>query len=435
MNPTLKVGLIGLGTVGQGVVRVLARNGAQIARRAGRPIEITAAATRDPSKPRDCELKGVKTSADPFSVVRADVDVVVELIGGLDPAERLIGEALGRGRHVVTANKALLAERGAALFQRAQAAGSAFAFEAAVAGGIPIIKILREGLAANRISGIAGIINGTSNYILTQMREREAAFAEVLAEAQQLGYAEADPTFDIEGIDAAHKLTILAAIAFGTPLAKGVVRAEGISQIQAQDIALAGELGYRIKSLGIAKQTARGAELRVHPTLIPEDKLLAKVDGVLNAVLVDGDAVGQTVYVGRGAGAEATASAVIADLVDIARLHGAPARHWVAPLGSSGQAAPSPTLLPIEEIESAYYLRLRVADEAGVLRELTSILAAADISVEAILQKEPKPGTDATIAIITSVVSEARIRQALDRIQQLPFVRSGTVRLRVEHFD
>ncbi len=434
MTEPLRVGLIGLGTVGQGVVRVLARNGAQIARRAGRPIEIVAAATRDPSKPRNCELKGIKISADPFSVVRADVDVVVELIGGLDPAERLIGEALGRGRHVVTANKALLAERGVALFQRAQAAGSILAFEAAVAGGIPIIKVLREGLVANRVTGIAGIINGTSNYILTQMREREAAFADVLAEAQKLGYAEADPTFDVEGIDAAHKLTILAAIAFGTPLASGIVRAEGISQIQAQDIALAGELGYRIKSLGIAKQTGHGVELRVHPTLVPEGKLLAKVDGVLNAVLVDGDAIGQTVYVGRGAGAEATASAVIADLVDIARLHGAAARHWVAPLGVTGATAPPP-LLPIENVESAYYLRLRVADEPGVLRALTSILAEADISVEAILQKEPKPGADATIAIITSVVSEARFRQALDRMQQLPFLRPGTVRLRVEHFE
>jgi homoserine dehydrogenase len=436
MTSPLRVGLIGLGTVGQGVVRVLARNHAQIARRAGRPVEIVAAATRNPSKPRDCDLSGVRVSGDAHAVIRAGVDVVVELVGGLDPAERLVTEALSRGCHVVTANKALLAERGAQLFQRAQAAGTVLAFEAAVAGGIPIIKALREGLAANRITGLAGIINGTSNYILTQMRERGAAFAEVLAEAQKLGYAEADPTFDVEGIDAAHKLTLLAAIAFGTPLTPDVVRAEGISQIQAQDIALAGELGYRIKSLGIAKLTDHGVELRVSPTLVPEERLLAKIDGVLNAVLVDGDAVGQTVYVGRGAGAEATASAVIADLVDIARLHGAAARHWVAPLGVSGAAAePPPKLVPAESVESAFYLRLRVADEPGVLRGLTAILADSDISVEAILQKEPRHGDDATIAIITSVISEARCRAALERIAQLPFLRPGSIRLRVEHFD
>ena len=430
----LKVGLIGLGTVGQGVVRVLQNNGEEIARRAGRPIQIVAAATRDPKKARDCDLSGVRLSGDPQFVARAGVDVVCELIGGLDPAEALISEALSRGLHVVTANKALLAERGPALFQRATAAGSILAFEAAVAGGIPIIKVMREGLAANRIGALAGIINGTSNYILTQMSEQGSGFAEALAEAQRLGYAEADPTFDIEGIDAAHKLTLLASIAFGSAIAWGSVHTEGISTVQAQDIQLAGELGYRIKSLAIAKRLAGGVTLSVRPTLIPAERLLAKVDGVLNAIRVDGDAVGETIYVGRGAGAEATASAVIADLVDIARLQGSAARHWVPPLGSVG-GGEAPQLLPLAATESAYYLRLRVADEPGVLRALTSIFAEADISIEAILQKEPRHGEDATVAIITSVIAEGRFHAALQRIQSLPFLRPGLIRLAVEHFN
>lgn len=434
MSEPLKVGLIGLGTVGQGVARVLARNAETITRRAGRRIEIAAAATRSPQKPRDCELPGIAVAADPWSVVRADVDVVVELIGGLDPAESLIAEALRRGRHVVTANKALLAERGAALFQLAQDAGAMLAFEAAVAGGIPIIKALREGLAANRIESLAGIINGTSNYILTQMQEQGSAFAEVLKDAQRLGYAEADPTFDVEGIDAAHKLTLLAAIAFGTPLGAGVVHAEGISSITPQDIAIAEEFGYRIKSLGIAKMIAGTVELRVQPTLVPEAQMLAKVDGVLNAIRIDGDAVGSTVFIGRGAGSEATASAVIADLIDIARLHGSAARHWVAPLGAVA-AAPAPAVVPIDAVNSAYYLRLRVADTPGVLSALTSVFAGFDISVEAILQKEPPHGEDATIAIITSVISESRCQQALARIRELPFVRPQLIRLHVEHFE
>ncbi len=430
----LKVGLIGLGTVGQGVVRVLARNAEEISRRAGRKIEVVMAAARDISKPRDCDLSNIRVVGDPWLVARSEVDVVVELIGGLEPAEGLITEAMSRGRHVVTANKALLAERGAQLFQRAKASGSILAFEAAVAGGIPIIKVLREGLAANRITGIAGIINGTSNYILTQMRGRGADFGEVLAEAQELGYAEADPTFDIEGIDAGHKLTLLAAIALGTPLTTGVVTCEGISTVHPQDIQLAEELGYRIKSLGIGKLVDGRVELRVQPTLVPVEQMLAKVDGVLNAIFVDGDAVGQTVYVGRGAGAEATASAVIADLVDIARLQGTASKHWVPSLGSAFQGAP-PAIVPKEEVESAYYLRLRVADQPGVLRELTSILAALDISVEAILQKEPKHGQDATIAIITSVIAEKRCQEAMARMKVLPFLRPGMIRLHVEHFD
>lgn len=435
MNPALKVGMVGLGTVGQGILRVLASNGEEIARRAGRRIEVLHIAARDLTKHRDCELAGASLSTDPLSVVRADVDVVVEVIGGLDPAEALIAEAIGLGRHVVTANKALLAERGTGLFEMARRQGSMLAFEAAVAGGIPIIKVLREGLAANRINEIAGIINGTSNYILTQMREQESSFSDALAQAQKLGYAEADPTFDVEGIDAAHKLCLLAGIAFGTPLAFSSITAQGIGKVQAQDIGLASELGYRIKSMAIAKRSARGIELRVHPTLVPVDHLLAKIDGVLNAILVDGDAVGQTVYVGRGAGAEATASSVIADLVDIARLDGAAERHWVAPLGSRGQASVSLPVVAASDIESAHYLRLRVADERGVLRSLSSILAEAEISIEAILQKEPKQGQDATIAIITSSISESRCAAALARMQELPFVRQGAVRLKVEYLE
>jgi homoserine dehydrogenase len=432
-TPPLRVGLIGLGTVGQGVMRVLKRNADDIARRAGRPIEVTTVAVRDVARRRDCDLSGVRVTDDARTVVRGDVDVVVELIGGLSPAEGLIVDALARGVPVVTANKALLAERGTALFQRARASGAALAFEAAVAGGIPIIKVLREGLAANRFSSVVGILNGTSNYILTQMRDEGDTFADALAAAQRLGYAEADPTFDIDGIDAAHKLTLLASIAFGAPVPFGAVVAEGIGHIQPQDIALAGELGYRIKSLAIAKRNERGIELRVQPALVPADSVLAKVDGVLNAILVDGDVVGQTVYVGRGAGAEATASAVIADLIDIARLHGAPARHWVAPLGAQQGGAPL-SMLPVAATASAHYLRLRVADERGVLRAITSILAEADISIEAILQKEPRHGEDATVAIITSVVGEAKFHSALQKLGELPFLRSGMMRLRVEHF-
>lgn len=432
MSAPLKVGLIGLGTVGQGVVRVLQNNADEIARRAGRRIEVVAAASRDPKKARNCDLTNVKLSGDPQFVARAGVDVVCELIGGIDPAEGLIAEALGRGLHVVTANKALLAERGTSLFQRAQAAGTILAFEAAVAGGIPIIKVMREGLAANQIRGVAGIINGTCNYILTQMCEHGSSFEAALADAQKLGYAEADPTFDVEGIDAAHKLTLLASIAFGAVIPWGSVHTEGIGRVQAQDIQLAGELGYRIKSLGVAKRGDGGVTLSVRPTLIPADRLIAKVDGVLNAIRVEGDAVGETLYVGRGAGAEATASSVIADLIDIARLQGSAARHWVPPLGTATTAEP-PRVLPLARYESAYYLRLRVADEPGVLKGLTSILAEADISIEAILQKEPRSGEDATIAIITSAVTEGRITAAEQRIGTLPFVRPGIQRLCVEH--
>lgn len=429
----LKVGIVGLGTVGQGVVRVLADNAEVIKARAGRPIVVTDVSVRTANAKRDCVLDGIRVHSTPEAVVAADVDVICELIGGTTLANDLIADALARGKSVVTANKALIAERGNALIADAQSRSLTLAFEAAVAGGIPIIKVLREGLTANAIDSLAGIINGTSNYILTQMTAKGQSFADALADAQKLGYAEADPTFDVEGIDAAHKLTILASIAFGTPLNFAAVATEGLSKVHSQDIQLARELGYRIKSLGIAKRSAHGVELRVHPTLVPDDHLLAKTDGALNAVRVHGNAVGQTVYVGRGAGGEPTASAVIADLIDIARLNGA--APVVPPLGFTAAGLSAQPALSIEAVESAFYLRLTVADEPGVLRALTSILAEADISIEAILQKEPEDAEDARIAIITSVVSGSRFDAALERIRALPFVRADMSRLRVEHFE
>ena len=434
-NPLFKVGLIGLGTVGQAVVRVLERNADEIRRRAGRAIVVTHAAARDLGRSRDCDLNGISLSADPMSVAQADVDVVAELMGGLTPAEELIRTAIGCGKPVVTANKALLAECGNELFALAHKRGVPLAYEAAVAGGIPIIKALREGLAANRIDSLAGIINGTSNYILSQMAAKGQSFDDALADAQKLGYAEADPTFDVEGIDAAHKLTILASIAFGMPLNFSAVACEGIGAVTAQDIQLVQELGYRIKPLGLAKRNAQGVELRVHPTLVPAGHLLAKTDGPLNAVRVHGNAVGQTVYVGRGAGGEATASAVVADLVDLARLQGADPRHFVPSLGFRTEELRAQTALPLSEISSAYYLRLRLSDESGVLRAITSIMAELDISIEAILQKEPGDNEDATVAMITAEIPEGRCDGALERMLRLPFVRPGASRFRVEHFD
>lgn len=435
MSAPFKVGLIGLGTVGQGVVRVLQRNAAEIAGRAGRTIVVTHASVRNSTRTRDCDLTGVKLVSDPAEIVRADVDVVVELIGGISPARELVLAALEAGKPVVTANKALLAEKGNEILFTARKHGAQLAYEAAVGGGIPIIKALREGLAGNGIDSLAGIINGTCNYILTQMTLKGQSFADALHAAQKLGYAEADPTFDIEGIDAAHKLSILASIAFGMPLRFDAVATEGISQVTAQDIQLAQELGYRIKSLGIAKRGAQGVELRVHPTLVPVEHLLAKTDGALNAIRVHGNAVGQTVYVGRGAGGDATASAVVADLIDVARLQGADPKHFVPYLGSRSEALKDQRVLAFSEIESAYYLRLRVADEPGVLRAITSILAESDISIEAILQKEPGENEDATLAIITSEIPEHRCNGALERMLKLPFVREGASRLRVEHFE
>ncbi len=435
MNAPLKVGLIGLGSVGQGVVRVLKNNGEEIARRLGRPIVITHAAARDLKKKRDCNLNDITVTSDAMFIARdADVDVVVEVIGGFSPARELLLAAIARGKPVVTANKALLAEDGNRIFAAAREKGVMLAFEAAVGGGIPVIKAIREGLAANQIESVAGIINGTCNYILTQMAEREIDFAKALAEAQKLGYAEADPSFDIEGVDAAHKLTILAAIAFGMPLSFKQVATEGITEIRIQDISLARELGYRIKHLGIAKRTSAGVELRTQPTLIPEERLLAKVDGVLNSVLIRGNAMGQVGLYGRGAGAEPTASAVVADLVDVARLLGAPAQHQVPALAFQPDQLRELKVTPLAEITSSFYLRLRVADTPGVLKGITSILAEFDISIEAILQKEPRED-DATIAIITSQVTEQRFNDALTKLRALPFVREGLSRFRVEHFD
>lgn len=428
----LRLGLLGLGTVGQGVLRVLARNADEIAQRAGRPIVVTAASARDLHRSRDCDLAGIRLESDPAAVVSADdVDVVVELIGGLEPAETLVRMAIDAGKPVVTANKALIAERGNALFARAHAAGVTVAFEAAVAGGIPIIKALREGLAGNRIASVVGIINGTGNYILTRMQNEGIAFDEVLAEAQRLGYAEADPSFDVDGIDAAHKLTILASIAFGIPLAFDAVSCEGIRGMQIKDIELARQLGYRIKHLGIAKRRDDAVELRVQPTLLPDTELLAKVDGVLNAVVVSGDAVGPTGYYGPGAGGDATASAVWSDIIDIARDGGGAPR--VPSLSAIPEGIKALPVRPLADTLSSHYLRLQVADEAGVLRAITSILADHNISVEAIYQREPRGGDDAIIAMITSEVIESRIRDALQAIDALPSIRGRITRLRVEH--
>ena len=431
----LRVGLLGLGTVGQGVIRVLRTNADEITRRVGRAVVVTHASARDPHRARYVSLDGIQIVADPMQIAaEADVDVVVEAIGGLSPAKELVLAALRRGKPVVTANKALLALQGNEIFEAAQASGVMIAFEASVAGGIPAIKAIREGLAGNRIEALAGIINGTCNYILTQMSEKGQAFADALADAQRLGYAEADPTFDVEGIDAAHKLTILASIAFGMPLSFDKVSVEGITKVTPQDIRIAQALGYRIKHLGIAKRTDAGVELRAHATLVPEDRLLAKVDGVLNTVLLQGNAVGQIGLYGRGAGGDATASAVVADLVDVARALGSDARHHVPSLAFQPSAVRELNVLPLADVVSSHYLRITVADEPGVLKAITSILAELDISIEAILQKEPQGGADASVAVITSVIPERRFNEAVARVRQLPFVRHDISRFRVEHF-
>jgi homoserine dehydrogenase len=435
MSQPIRVGLLGLGTVGQGLVRLLEQNRDEYLRRLGRPIVVTHAFSRDLTRKRACDLSGIEVVDDPHAVTRAPVDVVVELLGGLEPARALILEAIAHGKPVVTANKALLAEDGDRLFDAARKAGVAIAFEASVAGGIPILRVLREGLAGNRVDGIAGIVNGTSNYILTQMAEEGVDFAAALAEAQQHGYAEANPAFDVDGIDAAHKLTILASLGFGIPLSFAGVAIEGIREVTARDIALARELGYRIKPLALAKRAGGRIELRVHPTLVPSDHLLAKVDGVLNAIIVHADAVGPTGYYGRGAGGEATASAVVADLLEIARELGAHARFQAHPLGYDPAAVRAPALVPLAQVESAHYVRLRVADTPGVLKAITSILAELDISIEAILQKEPKGKEDAMVAIITSRVAEQRFASALEKLLALSFVRPGSSHLRVEHFN
>lgn len=433
MEP-VRVGLLGLGTVGCGTVNVLQRNAQEISRRAGRRIEIYHAAARDLKRPRDCDLSSVKLTTDGMAVVNdPKVDVVVELIGGTDAAARLVRQALANKKHVVTANKALIAKHGTELFAQAHRQGVMVAFEAAVAGGIPIIKAIREGLAGNRIKWLAGIINGTSNFILTEMRDKGADFADVLAQAQALGYAEADPTFDVEGIDAAHKLTILASIAFGIPLQFDRVYTEGITRITCEDVNFAAELGYRIKHLGMARRTADGIELRVHPTLIPHRRLIANVDGVMNAVLVNGDAVGPTLYYGPGAGSDPTASAVVADLVDVARTLTADPENRVPHLAFQPDALSDTPILSVEDIETAYYLRMQAVDKPGVLADITRILADHDISIEAILQKEPALGADdVKVIILTHRLREKHMIQALKRIEALDTIRGTVTRIRME---
>ncbi len=410
MNP-IKLGLLGLGTVGYGAFQVLARNQEEIQRRAGRGIEITKVAVRNVERARGLVGQAAVVTGDPFEVVNdPDIDVVVETIGGYDLTKELVLKAIENGKHVVTANKALLAVYGNEIFAAARKANVMVAFEAAVAGGIPLIKALREGLTANRIQRIAGIINGTTNFILSEMRDKGIDFDVALADAQRLGYAEADPTFDIEGVDAAHKLTLMSAIAFGVPVQFDRAYIEGITKLSALDIKYAEELGYRIKLLGITRRAEAGIELRVHPTLIPAKRLIANVEGAMNAVLVQGDAVGATLYYGKGAGAEPTASAVVADIVDVTRLQTADPEHRVPHLAFQHDALSNTPVLPIGEVTTSYYLRLRVVDRAGVMAELTRILADLDISIDALLQKESREGEHQTdIIILTHQTQEKHI--------------------------
>jgi len=436
---SVKVGILGLGTVGGGTVNVLARNAEEIARRAGVNIVVTHAVARDVSKNRICSTEGIALSQDPLTVVdNPEIDIVVELIGGDTLANEWVNRAINNGKHVVTANKALIAKHGNAIFSAAQRKGVMVAFEAAVAGGIPIIKALREGLAGNRIEWLAGIINGTGNYILTEMRDKGSAFETVLAEAQRLGYAEADPAFDVEGTDAAHKLTILAAIAFGIPLQFDKVYCEGITQITAEDVNNASDLGYRIKHLGIAKHHEQGIELRVHPTLIPERRLIANVDGVMNAVLVKGDAVGPTLYYGAGAGAEATASAVAADIIDVARTLTSDPENRVPHLAFQADALSNLPILDISQITTAYYLRLQAEDKPGVLADITRIMGDEEISIEALNQREPAQTSSdglATIIMLTHDVTEQNMNKAIAAIEALPAIKGRVTRIRVERLS
>jgi homoserine dehydrogenase len=438
MKP-LQVGLLGIGTVGLGTWNVLKRNAEEITRRAGRPIRITWIAERALDRARELTkgATGVNLTDDAKKVlVNPDVDIVVELIGGLEPARTFILEAIANGKHVITANKALLARHGNEIFAAAHKKGVMVGFEGAVAGGIPIIKALREGLTANRLQWIAGIINGTSNFILSEMRDKGSSFANVLKEAQARGYAEADPTFDIEGIDAAHKLTIMSAIAFGVPMQFEKVYTEGISKLTGEDIRYAEELGYRIKLLGITRRTPAGIELRVHPTLIPAKRLIANVEGVMNAVLVKGDAVGPTLYYGAGAGAEPTASAVIADLVDVTRMHTADPEHRVPHLAFQPDQLADVPFLPMGDVETSYYLRMRVEDKPGVLADITRILADREISIDAMIQKEPPEGEDQTdIILLTHVCVEKDVVAAIGKVEALPTVKGKVVRIRLEELN
>ena len=433
MKP-IHVGLLGLGTVGGGTVNVLSRNAAEIARRAGREIRITHAAARAYAPELEPLLQGVEVCDDAFAVVNnPEVEIIVELIGGYTPALELVLQAIANGKHVVTANKALIAMHGNEIFQAAQGRGVMVAFEAAVAGGIPIIKALREGLAANQIEWVAGIINGTGNFILTEMLDKGRDFAEVLSEAQALGYAEANPTFDVEGIDAAHKLTILGSLAFGIPLQFDKTYVEGITRITRQDVAYAEQLGYRIKHLGIARKEANGIELRVHPTLIPRKRLIANVNGVMNAVLVKGDAVGPTLYYGAGAGSEPTASAVVADLVDVTRTLTTDPNNRVPHLAFQPSHLSNLRIMPMEEVQTACYLRVHALDEPGVMAEIAGILGRHGISIEAIQQKEPAEGEESLpLVMLTHRVEERCMNQAIAEIEALECVSGAVMRIRLE---
>ena len=433
----MNVGLLGIGTVGGGTFNVLNRNAQEITRRTGRPIQITHVADRNVEAARLVVNGAAKVTDDAFAVVNdPNIDVVVELIGGYTIAKELVLKAIANKKHIVTANKALIALHGNEIFAAAQANNVIVAFEAAVAGGIPIIKALREGLGANRIEWVAGIINGTTNFILTEMREKGLAFSDVLGEAQRLGYAEADPTFDVEGIDAAHKLTIMSAIAFGMPMKFEQAYTEGITKLQQVDIKYAEELGYRVKLLGITKRTDKGVELRVHPTLIPEKRLVANVNGAMNAVVVKGDAVGPTLYYGAGAGAEPTASAVVADLMDVARLMDADSVHRVPYLAFQPDQVQDLPILPIDEVQSAYYLRLRASDKPGVLADVTKILGDRNISIDAMMQKEPDENeTEADIVILTHITVEKNMNQAIAAIEALAAIVGKVMRIRMEELS
>ncbi len=436
MKP-IQAGLLGIGTVGSGTFNVLARNAREISRRAGREIVISMVADLDTARAAAIVAGRAKCTANADEVIdNPEIDIVIELIGGYGIAKTLVLKAIAAGKHVVTANKALLATHGNEIFAAASRKGVMVAFEAAVAGGIPIIKALREGLTANRIEWIAGIINGTSNFILSEMRDKGLPFAEVLRQAQALGYAEADPTFDIEGVDAAHKLTIMSAIAFGIPMQFGSAYVEGISKLTKPDIEYAEQLGYRIKLLGITRRAANGFELRVHPTLIPAKRLIANVEGVMNAVLVKGDAVGATLYYGAGAGAEPTASAVIADLVDITRMHTADPEHRVPHLAFQPDQMSATPILPIGEVVTGCYLRMRVKDQPGVLAEITRILADNRISIGAMVQREPAEGEDQVdIIMLTHKAVERQVDAAIARIEALPVVLGKVTRIRLEELQ
>ncbi len=433
----INVGLLGLGTVGSGTIEVLKRNREEISRRAGREIRVTHATARDLTKPRDFSLEGIELLADADTLVsHPDIDIVCELIGGDTATKDLVLKAIANGKHVVTANKALLAKHGTEIFAAALKNRVMVAFEAAVAGGVPIIKALREGLTANRIEWIAGIINGTSNFILSEMRSRGASFDAVLREAQAKGYAEADPTFDIEGIDAAHKLTLLSAIAFGIPVQFDKAYTEGISQLTDKDIKYAEQLGYRIKLLGITRRANDGIELRVHPTLIPAKRLIANVEGVMNAILVKGDAVGATLYYGRGAGAEATASAVVADLVDVTRMLTSDPEHRVPHLAFQPDQLHDTPILKMEQVETGCYLRIRAYDKPGVMADVTRILADGSISIDAMLQKEAEEGEDVVdVIILTHPSIEKNVNVAIAKIEALPTIAGKVVRIRLEELS